>query len=977
MQPKISVIIPVYNALPYLHECMESIINQTLNEIEIICVDDGSTDGSLDVLYSYAKQDERIKVISQENLHAGVARNNGLAIANGEYVHFLDADDWVEKNAYREWYAIAKEQDAEVCVCFHESFDNVTGEVQKNKNVLKNEYISVSNLKQSTKYFVYNAVVPWNKIYRKDFLVNNNIYFDDLICANDRSFYYHMLLHAERIAIVQEYWIHYRKNNQASLVGDTRLKNFDSHFRSFEKIWSLYFDEENDTKKMILDVTMKDYFNFYHKSIGTVYEHIVKEQLKEYLKKMDFSLFGEEIFQSSWYKEYAELLAIENNIDYQFFRKQRELRTVYKQRDEHRKEIAELKKKNEVLQEKISSMETSKTFKIYRSFSWLIKKIRGGIRCYKEHGLKYTIVRFAEKVNSKLNLKNHITKHQKLTFGLTTEKRNPQLIVSLTSYPGRISTVHKTIETLLKQTVKPDQLILWLAEEQFPNKINDLSSELRALQEYGLTIKWCEDLRSYKKLIPALNEYPNDIIVTADDDAYYDVKWLETLYESYQRETTQYIHCHRVTKFFCPDDEYHIISAGKITYPVPSYLHKLVGLGGVLYPPNALKDEVTNIEKFMKLAPTNDDIWFWMNAVLNKTRIKVVENNKPIPRTVEGSQDNGALTKINDSGEMLFWKDFNNLLSEYPDFDTILKEEYELMHKIDIANRVATKDKDETYYKNLDESSYKAELIIWYYRRTKKFLNLDNPLSFNEKIQWLKLYDSTPLKTQLADKFLARSWVAKKIGEEYLIPLLGVYDSYDQIEFEKLPEQFVLKANHGSGWNIIVKDKKSLDNDVAKSKFDVWMKRNFAFANGLELHYKDIPPKIVVEKYMADLEGDIFDYRFFCFNGKPEYVWVDIGSGTANHRRNIYDLEWNLQDYEVSYPKISPLPEKPDTFEQMKKLAALLCAEFSFVRVDFYSVDGKIYFGEMTFTPQSGAGVWEKDEINYLYGELIHLPNML
>lgn len=173
---------------------------------------------------------------------------------------------------------------------------------------------------------------------------------------------------------------------------------------------------------------------------------------------------------------------------------------------------------------------------------------------------------------------------------------------------------------------------------------------------------------------------------------------------------------------------------------------------------------------------------------------------------------------------------------------------------------------------------------------------------------------------------------------------------------------------------MIVRDKENFDFADAKKKFDIWMKKNFAFMNGLELHYMNIPRRIIAEEYIADLDGRIFDYRFFCFNGIPYYVWVDVGSGTKEHKRNIYDLKWNLQNYRVNYPNIIPLPDKPKTFEQMIVLASKLCEGFLFVRVDFYSVNGKIYFGEMTFTPQSGSGQWDDESKNLYYGELIHLP---
>jgi len=276
------------------------------------------------------------------------------------------------------------------------------------------------------------------------------------------------------------------------------------------------------------------------------------------------------------------------------------------------------------------------------------------------------------------------------------------------------------------------------------------------------------------------------------------------------------------------------------------------------------------------------------------------------------------------------------------------------------------------YLKGLHPDQYREALEEWYYQHTLTHLNLDSPKSFNEKIQWLKLYDSTPEKTRLADKFLVRDWVKARIGEQYLVPLLGVWDRFDDIDFDSLPNKFVLKTNHGSSWNVIVNDKESLDMEATRYKFNSWMKKNFAFCNGLELHYKNIVPKIIAEEFLES-DKDLNDYRFFCFNGVIELIWVDMFQH-ENRIRNIYDKEWTLLPVIKQYPNNPEIDVRPTNYEKMMQLAQELSKGFIFVRVDFYEVKGKIYFGEMTFTSCSGYGDFLPETFNYELGEKLKLP---
>ena len=270
-------------------------------------------------------------------------------------------------------------------------------------------------------------------------------------------------------------------------------------------------------------------------------------------------------------------------------------------------------------------------------------------------------------------------------------------------------------------------------------------------------------------------------------------------------------------------------------------------------------------------------------------------------------------------------------------------------------------------YCNCSKRDLEKELATIYKKETGLDLDFDCLRTYNEKLQWIKLYDIDELKTQLADKYRVREWVREKIGSDYLIPLLGVWKNFDDIDFQKLPDQFVLKTNHGSGTNIIVKDKSRFDKKESKGLINSWLGKNFAYIY-LEFQYRDIKPLIIAEQYIEDKEGELNDYKFFAFNGKIKYIQVDMDR-FSNHIRNIYDTNWKLQDFSIEYPNdINRVIEKPQNFEEMIKIAEKLAEGFREVRVDLYNVDGKIFFGEMTFTHGAGYERFSSEKIALEWG---------
>ena len=258
--------------------------------------------------------------------------------------------------------------------------------------------------------------------------------------------------------------------------------------------------------------------------------------------------------------------------------------------------------------------------------------------------------------------------------GVTEVRRDIPVIVSFTSFPKRIKTAAIAAKTLLNQTMKPDRVILWLAEEQFPKKESDLPEDLLSLKQYGLEIEWCEDLKSYKKLIPALKKYPDSIIITVDDDIYYAKDTVETLYNSYLKNP-EYIHAHRAARIEIKNKTLDDMPSRILYYKefsAPNFMNRLTGCAGVLYPPKSLNLEVFNKDFFLKEIPTHDDIWFWANAVLNKTKIKVVKGLKDSIYTNREAQS-AALCKVN--REFTTKNAYKILLKHYPEIYEILKKE--------------------------------------------------------------------------------------------------------------------------------------------------------------------------------------------------------------------------------------------------------------------------------------------------------------
>ena len=276
------------------------------------------------------------------------------------------------------------------------------------------------------------------------------------------------------------------------------------------------------------------------------------------------------------------------------------------------------------------------------------------------------------------------------------------------------------------------------------------------------------------------------------------------------------------------------------------------------------------------------------------------------------------------------------------------------------------------FLKNMPAEAFLKQM---YRIRMGRTLNLHNPVLYTEKLQWLKLYDHRPEYSTIVDKYAVKQYVAEKIGEEYVIPLLGVWDRVENIDFESLPQRFVLKTTHDSGGIVICTDKSKLDVAAARKKLAYFLKRNYYDCNR-EWPYLNVPHRIIAEAYMEDTSTqELRDYKFFTFGGEPKVLYIAQGRGKGEPTvADFFDMEFNHLPFTIDHDMAAVPPERPHCFEEMKRLAAVLSEGTPQLRVDFYEVDGKVYFGEMTFFHCSGMDAFHPEEWDRIFGNWVNLP---
>lgn len=279
--------------------------------------------------------------------------------------------------------------------------------------------------------------------------------------------------------------------------------------------------------------------------------------------------------------------------------------------------------------------------------------------------------------------------------------------------------------------------------------------------------------------------------------------------------------------------------------------------------------------------------------------------------------------------------------------------------------------RDYAYLSSLDEKYYEEEIQDMYFDYLGKKINWQNPSTYNEIITWERLNAKDERRTILADKFLVRDWVREQIGERYLTKLYGVWDDAEDIDFEVLPDAFVLKVNNGSSRNIVVKNKSLINQREIRRQLNEWKRINYAYMY-LELQYKDIVPKIICEEYLEGVAESEYDYNIFCFHGEPAYIWCIRGSHKPDCKASFYSKDWEMMPFSYGYPKDEIIAPRPEKLEEMLEISRVLSKDFRHVRVDLYNLsDGRVLFGEMTFSTWAGWRRWVPEEYDLFFGNMI------
>ena len=1074
-KPFVSVIVPVYNVEKYLRECLDSVCGQTLKNIEIICVNDGSTDGSLAILEEYAAKDSRVRIISQENRGLSGARNAGLSVARGKYIYFMDSDDVSPQGSLVKMFAEMETNSLDVLFFGAESFFE-SEELEKAHPVYKTLYKRRPFETQSGQSLVLAfkkagcGFSPSACCYcsSRIFLNENSIRFPEGILYEDNVFFWKMILSATRVKSISDA-LFCRRVRAGSI-----MTNKKTSFRNFEGYATVVSELEKLAGTLSGTAVSEILRNHARGTSGTLvrfYREISPED-----RARSRELLSGVLKDSAWLDSVRERIAEidagekEEGVAARERVAAADTRTPEEPCVEPREAAVKAPESGDGNASSPEGKKIYPAFLVRLGAAFILNKAarkrwrerhmdltpKDGIdvnvhpELRRDSALKRFAVRAASLfIFSKKKRKAFRAKH------LNLRPRDGVDVRALSSRVARLreakrsrSTLWRVFDALVPATrgkiTHTERHLRRAAEEQTRILIDELrrmhdenrrafDESRRVVDENRRTLGAVRaELKTVRERADALSRELAASKTELKDRTLATERALRAALSSTREALTLKT---LAAKHAALDAESNLQARlGEVLESLTAEAVRAVNAradalsrafeealargaesakSALFAAKTELCASVATAEKQLRealsetggaLAREQEKTAAQTNASLAALAESVPASEARVLAAVEAAKsalETGKIDKIaKTSTRVEAWMNYCLLCDAFPEFRERLRERNPLASReifdelfrtgadspriVDYRNwqtaqiRSAFAYKNAAYYERVPAEARERELKLWFKLRTGRDLDLKHPKTFNEKIQWLKLYDVSPLKTRLADKFEVREWIREKIGEKYLTPLIGVYDTFDEIDFDRLPDKFVLKTTHGSGYNIVVKDKSRFDKADAKKKFDDWLSRKFEYQAGFEMHYAGMKPRIIAEEFLDIDESGIYEWQAFCFNGEAKFFLVIVGGAhdSTPGKRFYYSPKWEKLPF-TSLAR--ELPEGaipcPDNFAELAECVKKLCDGFLHVRVDFYRLrDGNWKFGEMTFSTASGLWAVYPEEYDRVVGDMLTLP---
>lgn len=1024
--PLVSIIIPVFNQEMYIEDCINSIISQSLCNFEAILVDDGSTDRTFEIVNRLVNGDCRFKIIAySENKGTSQARKDAVLASVGRYVMFVDPDDTLHPDACKVACEAIKRADVDIlqfgtnvvnCGVNYDAFERFKEHCIPYDGIINEKTLFFACFEEQV--FNFNL---WNKIYNGNMarLAFSRVKDGYYPKAQDMYAFVLMSYYSHTYASICDNLYNYyfgRGITGSRSIKLSRFNKISTQMLIIEQLFKFIDDEEPEDSQHLCDV-IKGRGQMFFNEVFANYKWLENYE-EEQLLGMQYILAGMTPAESAdsyknkeVYDAYFE--ALMSYIDDLYYKRNVDCADIVSQW------LLDLITDG-AFEPTVSCGQLYRETAPYASLAKEQKPIIPVVFATNDNYAPYLGVTLQSLIeNSSCEYVYdiyvfHTTLSDFYQLRLKAMSK-PNIYIrtfnvlpyvkSLRNYSHGHYSVEMYYRIVIPDVLKQyDKAVYLDCDMVLERDVADLykidldDNILAAVINDIVSDYMISYLDTTLKLSTA--EYFNSGVLVINNKAF--------ISESIKDKCIEYLNT--IERIQCPDqDILNLTCRGKVLLLGNEWNYQ-VGSGMYSAREMYLRDDLCIIhyttgvkpwnskevdlsERFFKYA-RNCPFYEQILRSYLETTLKI-ETSGGLHHTSSVRRRN--VINANHRKKSIFtWpfrmagKFFNSLRTEgfgKTMHKVGIKMKYvfnRLLGRVDKYNNpikrysdTASPEpiKDFAYYDKIPIKNYPKELEKWYNERTGENMDIIAPVTFNHKIQWLKINDALLIKSHLSDKWLAKEYVKAKLGEEYIIKTLGVYDRFEDIDFSALPDKFVIKSTHGSGQIIIVKDKNTLDLEKTKIRVDRWLSTTYAFHCGFEMHYYNMVPRIIVEEYVESMKDDLYDYKFMCANGKVIFIWVDTGRYTK-HRRNLYDIDWSLLPYKYHHENTDePIP-KPESLDLMISLSERLAKNFSLVRCDFYVLpDGSVKFGEMTFTSASGVDRWMPEVADNIFGEKLQLPN--